>query len=99
PSPRGARGGVAPPPRPPPSPAPSGLLLLEWRRCDGEALGFFVVSPLLGVVAGPLHDVVRGLLRVALIVELDGPGHARVLDLPDGARHGGARRRLAAGDR
>src|SRR5262245_17099428 len=81
----------------PDSPAPSGLLLLEWRRCDGEALGFLVVSPLLGVVAGHLHDVVRGLLRVALVVELDGPGHARVLDLPDGACHGGARRHLAAG--
>src|SRR5258705_4125296 len=55
------------------SPAPSGqTLLLEGRRCDGEALRFLVLSPLLGVVAGHLHPVVRRLLWVVLVVELYG---------------------------
>src|SRR5437879_3712707 len=45
-----------------PPPGPPVSLLFQRRRCDGETLRFLVVSPLLRVVVGHLHHIVRGLL-------------------------------------
>src|SRR5262249_52984179 len=70
-------------------------LLLHGRRRDGQTLGFLVLAPLLRIVGGDLHDVVRGLFRVTLVVELDRARHARVLHLADGGGYGLARWCLA----
>src|SRR5262250_3372307 len=71
-------------------------LLLHGRGSDGQTLGFLVLAPLLGIVRGDLHDVVRRLLGIALVVEVDRPGHAGELHFADGGRHGFARGCLAA---
>src|SRR5262245_103468 len=73
-----------------------GRLLLHGRRSDGQALGFLVLAPLVRIVGGDLHDVVRRLLGVALVIELDGARHAGVLHLANGARDGLTRGGLAA---
>src|SRR5207244_12710932 len=81
------RGPVTPPPGP---------SLRGGRRGDGEALGLLVLAPLLGIVVRDLQYVVRGFLGIALVVELDRPRHAAVLDLADRLRHRGAGGGLAA---
>ena len=51
-------------------PTRTGLDLLR-RRGDGEPLDFFVIAPLLGIVADHLENEVKGLLPITLFVEID----------------------------
>src|SRR3989339_1301955 len=72
------------------------LGLLERRGRDGQPLHFLVVAPLPGIVGGHLEHEVKGLLRIAFLVELDRSRDPRVLRLPHGDGDLLAARHLAA---